>query len=64
MRRPLHCVCTQFSRSFKSACSHVHDIQCNACRRTDEVIRDIELKTEGVSSPDLRRKLQFEHSKT
>ena len=50
--------------SFKSACSHVHDIQCNACRSTDEVIKDIGLKIEGVSSPDLRRKLQFERSKT
>ena len=53
--------------SFKSTCSHAHDIRCDACCGIETVIKQIGAKIEGASSPDgdviTSRKLQFEHRK-
>ena len=53
--------------SFKSTCTHAHDIRCDACCGIETVIKQIGAKIEGASSPDgdviTSRKLQFEHRK-
>ena len=53
--------------SFKSTCSHAHDIRCDACCGIETVIKQIGAKIEDASSPDgdviTSRKLQFEHCK-